>query len=59
MKCKFIFMLEMGAMGQGHLGTQDFMLKIDLEVTRYFSYLDSKSQLLENISCQYKKLPIT
>jgi len=52
-------MLELGARGQGHLGTQDFMLKIDLEVTRYLSYVASKFQLLENISCQYKKLPIT
>jgi hypothetical protein len=40
-------------MEQGHLETQDFVFQIDLETTRNFSYLYSKSQLLENIFYKY------
>jgi hypothetical protein len=40
-------------MAQGHLETQDFVFQIDLETTRNFSYLYSKSQLLENIFYKY------
>jgi hypothetical protein len=33
-------MLQRGAMEQGHLGTQDFLPKTNLEVTKKFSFLD-------------------